>query len=296
VAITSYFRRAIKDIGNNAFVSSVTIVTISFLVLMVASLILFLENAGRIMEDWRKGVPIMAYLKSDIPDEAIDQLLNKIKDVEGVKEVRFISSRQALDILKEHLDHQGSILDNLEDNPLPDAIEIITGGGSADTSLNFQQVEALAAEIKSISAVDQIEYGQQWLERFSSIFDLFRLIGFVIGGIFVVAAVFIIANTIRLVIYTRRDELQIMRLVGAYESFIKIPFYLQGIIQAGVGALIGITILLAGYTYLVSSIQKGFLMIDVYFLSLKTCMTIIVATMLLGMLGCFVSLIQFLKD
>jgi cell division transport system permease protein len=154
----------------------------------------------------------------------------------------------------------------------------------------------LAAEIKSIPEVDQIEYGQQWLERFSSIFDLFRLIGFGTGGIFVVAAVFIIANTIRLVIYTRRDELQIMRLVGAYESFIKIPFYLQGIIQAGVGALIGITILLVAFIYLVSSIEKGFLMIDIYFLSLKTCMTIIVATMLLGMLGCFVSLIQFLKD
>jgi cell division transport system permease protein len=296
VAITSYVRRAIKDIRNNAFVSSVTIVTISFLVLMVASLILFLENADRFMEDWRKDIPIMAYLTPDIPDETIDRLLNKIKNVEGVKEVRFISSQQALDILKEHLDNQGSILDNLEGNPLPDAIEIITGDGSSDNALNFQQVEALAAEIKSISEVDQVEYGQEWLERFYSIFDLFRLIGFVIGGIFVVAAVFIIANTIRLVIYTRRDELQIMRLVGAYERFIKIPFYLQGIIQAGVGAIIGLTILLVGYKYLVSSIEKGFLMIDVYFLSLKTCMIIVVATMLLGMLGCFVSLLQFLKD
>jgi cell division transport system permease protein len=296
VAITSYVRRAIKDIRNNAFVSSVTIVTISFLVLMVASLILFLENADRFMEDWRKDIPIMAYLTPDIPDETIDRLLNKIKNVEGVKEVRFISSQQALDILKEHLDNQGSILDNLEGNPLPDAIKIITGDASTENSLNFQQVEALAAEIRNISEVDQVEYGQEWLERFYSIFDLLRLIGFVIGGIFVVAAVFIIANTIRLVIYIRRDELQIMRLVGAYERFIKIPFYLQGIIQAGVGALIGMTILLAGYKYLVSSIEKGFLMIDIYFLSLKTCMTIVVATMLLGILGCFVSLIQFLKD
>jgi cell division transport system permease protein len=107
----------------------------------------------------------------------------------------------------------------------------------------------LAAEIQSFSEVDQVEYGQQWLERFSSIFDLFRLIGFVMGGIFVVAAIFIIANTIRLVIYTRRDELQIMRLVGAYERFIKIPFYLQGIIQAGLGALIGIVILLVGFIF-----------------------------------------------
>jgi cell division transport system permease protein len=296
VAITSYVRRAIKDIRNNAFVSSVTIVTISFLVLMVASLILFLENADRFMEDWRKDIPIMAYLKSDVPDEAIDHLLNKIKNLEGVKEVRFISSQQALDILKEHLDNQGSILDNLEGNPLPDAIEIITGDSSTDYSLTFRQVEALAVKIKGNYEVDQVEYGQEWLERFSSIFDVFRLIGFVIGGIFVVAAVFIIANTIRLVIYTRRDELQIMRLVGAYERFIKIPFYLQGIIQAGVGALIGMTILLAGYKYLVFFIEKGFLMINIYFLSLKTCMTIVVATMLLGMLGCFVSLIQFLKD
>jgi cell division transport system permease protein len=295
MAMTPYIKRAVKDIINNGFVSSVTIVTVSLLVLMVTSFILFLDNAGRLMEGWRKGVSITAYLKNDTGGEEIDILLNKIKDIGGVKEVRFISRQQALDILKEHLDRQSAILDNLEDNPLPDAIEIVTGSRSLDNELTFQQVEALAIEIETYHEVDQVEYGQQWLSRFSSMFDLFRLISLIVGGIFFVAAIFIIANTIRLVIYTRRDELQVMRLVGAYDRFIKIPFYLQGIIQAGLGALIGIMILYSGYLYLSSSIEEGFI-IGIRFLSLNACVIIIFVSMLLGMLGCFVSLRQFLND
>jgi cell division transport system permease protein len=294
--MTSYVKRAITDIRDNGFVSSVTIITIGLLVLMVSTFILFLDNAGRIMEDWKKGIRIMAYLKSDITDEAIDVLMKKIQKTDGVEDARFISKQQALELLKEHMDHQGSILDNLEDNPLPNAFEIITASGSHDNALTFQQVEVLAGEIKKNSEVDQVEYGQQWLERFSTVFDLFRLVGFAMGGIFVVAAIFIIANTIRLVIYTRQDELQVMRLVGAYDKFIKIPFYLQGFIQAGLGSLIGILILYAGYVYLVFSVEKGFLMIDVYFLSLKACMIIVASSMFLGMLGCFVSLTTYLKD
>jgi len=296
MTMTLYIKRAINDIRDNGFVSSVTIITIALLVLMVSTFILFLDNAGRIMVDWEKGIRIMAYLKSDITDEALDLLMKNIQETDGVKDVRFVSKQQALDILKEQMHHQESILDNLEENPLPDAFEIITGSKSSDDALNFKQVEALAANIKTFSEVEQVEYGQQWLERFSSIFDLFRLIGFAMGGIFIVGAIFIIGNMIRLVIFTRRNELQIMRLVGAYDRFIKIPFYLQGIIQAGLGALIGIVILYAGYVYLVSSVGNGFLMIDIYFLSLKACVIIIASSMLFGMLGCFVSLTQFLKD
>lgn len=294
--MTLYLKKAIKDIGDNGFVSSVTIITIAFLVLMVSTYILFLDNAGRIMDNWRKGIRVMAYLKSGITDEVLDVLMKKIQEMDGVEEVRFISKQQALDILKEQMNQRDSILDNLEENPLPDALEIITGRGSSNIALNFNQVELLATEIKTFSEVDQVEYGQHWLERFSSVYDLFRLIGFAMGGIFIVAAIFIIANTIRLVIYTRQDELQIMRLVGAYDAFIKIPFYLQAIIQAGLGSLIGIMVLYAGYAYLASSVEKGLLMINVYFLSSKACMIIVASSMLLGMLGCFVSLKQFLTD
>ena len=294
--MTLYLKRALKDIVDNGFVSSVTMITVALLVLMISTYILFLDNAGRIMEGWRKGIRIMAYLKSGINDEALDSLMKKIQDMDGVDKVNFISKEQALEILKGQMDQRESVLDNLEENPLPDAFEIITGSGSSEIGLHFNQVESLAGEIKTFTEVDQVEYGQQWLERFSSIFDLFRLIGFAMGGILVFAAIFIVANTIRLVIYTRQDELQIMRLVGAYDSFIKIPFYLQAIIQAGLGALIGITVLYAGYGYLVSSVEKEFLMISIYFLSVRACMAIVASSMLLGMLGCFVSLKQFLTD
>ncbi len=294
--MAAYFKRALKDIKENRFISFLTIVTISLLVLMVSTFVLFVNNAERMMQSWKAGIRVMVYLKPGLPEPVRDELRKKIVELPDVKEIRFVSKEQALDILRKQMDRQAAILDDLDENPLPDAFEILIGSDSDPDLVRYDRVEILADKINRFSGVEQVEYGRQWLERFSSFFDLFRLIGFAIGGVFVFAATFIIANTIRLIVYTRQDELQIMRLVGASNRFIKTPFYLQGIVQGFLGALIGLGILYGGYSYWISSTPVWFVTMDIRFLSIKVCMIIVVSSMLLGWLGCFVSLRQFLKD
>lgn len=293
--MAAYFKRALNNIKENGFVSSVTIVTISLLVLMVSTFILFIDNAGRAMESWKASIRLMVYLEPDISDNTLEVLKVEIGDLQGVEEIRFVSKDLALDILKEQMGRQAAILEDLEENPLPDAFEVLIGSGPEQNDVNYDQIEALAATIERFSGVEQVEYGQQWLKRFSSLYDLFRLIGLAIGCIFFFAAIFIIANTIRLIVYSRQDELQILRLVGANDRFIKTPFYLQGIIQGCLGALIGLAVLYAAYGYWISSAQTWFLTADIGFLSFKVCMAIIASSMFLGWFGCFVSLRQFLK-
>jgi cell division transport system permease protein len=116
-------------------------------------------------------------------------------------------------------------------------------------------------------------------------------------GIFFMAAVFIVANTIRLVIYSRRDEIEIMRLVGAAEHFIKIPFYFQGLMQGAIGAVIGLTILLVAYWFMASNIEQETFsgLFTVRFLSPLMAGLIILLSMLVGWFGSYISLKQYLK-
>jgi cell division transport system permease protein len=115
---------------------------------------------------------------------------------------------------------------------------------------------------------------------------------------FFMAAMFIVTNTIRLMLYSRRDEIHIMRLVGATDPFIKIPFYLGGMIQAGTGSLIGLSVLLAGYHLLAVHFQQagGMNLVNLRFFSPAVCLGIILGGILVGWLGCLISLKQFMKD
>ena len=188
---------------------------------------------------------------------------------------------------------QSSILMNLNENPLPDAFEI----RMTASSQGGEKVEEIATKIESLPSIEDVEYGQKWLEQFTNIFDLFRLAGYAMGGIFFMAAVFIVANTIRLVIYTRREEIEIMRLVGASEKFIKSPFYIEGIIQGTLGGIIGIAALFITFKLISSSVEHSFKyeLLNIRFLSPEFYCGIILCSMFVGWLGCYISLKQFLK-
>jgi cell division transport system permease protein len=246
------------------------------------------------MNSWKKGINIIAYLKPDISEANLLDIKSKIQGFYGVAEVEFISKEEAMKRLREQIKRQSSLLDGLNENPLPDAFEIrLTGQAS-----NSEKIENLAVQIESLPEIDDVEYGQRWIGRFVKVFELFRLTGYAMSGLFFIAAVFIVANTIRLVIYSRREEIEIMRLVGATDRFIKVPFYIEGIIQGAIGGIIGLAALFAAFIYISTNVEHGLSsdLLHIRFFSLRLSITIILCSMLVGWLGCFISLRQFLKE
>jgi len=288
-----FFKRAIDDIFQNRFLNFVTIITISLAILIASAFILFFVNTSEIINSWKRGLRIVAYLKPHIHNDDLISLERTIQSLDGVHTLRFISKQEALDRLKAQLKHQSFLFENLSENPLPDSFEIRM---TASTG-SWQKIESLAAQIESLALIEEVEYGRRWIGRFVRIISLFRLAGYAMGAVFFVATVFIVANTIRLVIYSRREEVEIMRLVGATDHFIKMPFYIEGLIQGGLGAFIGLVMLFLSFFFISSNIEQGFPpgLVHLKFLSPKTIGGILLGSMLVGWLGCYISLKQFLK-
>lgn len=288
-----YSKRAIKDILDHRFLSVTTIITIAVSVLIAGAFALFLMNANDIMNTWKKGIRVMVYLKPDIPEIKIGELERRIQEMDGVRDVQFISKKEALQRLKNQMKRQPSLLENLKENPLPDAFEIRL----KESFQNRNRIEALAERLSSLVQVEDVEYGQIWLGRFMSIINLFRLTGYAMGGLFFLAAVFIVANTIRLVLYSRREEVEIMRLVGATDGFIKAPFYIEGLVQGALGGMIGLAVLFVIFLLVSLNVEQGLTagLFTIRFLSPGASCGILVCSMFVGWLGCYLSLKQFLS-
>lgn len=288
-----YFYKALADIRSNRFLNLITMVTIALSILMVSLCLLFFDNLGRAMDGWNQEGRAMVYLVPEFSTDMAPELESAIIRVPGVVRVDFVSKDQALTRLKTQMAGSTRFLDTLEENPLPHAFEI-----QIQTRDGFEPVAAAARQIESLDMVESVEYGRKWLARVLELFQLLRLTGYVMCVLFLLIAFFITATTVRLVFHSRQSEVEIMRLVGATDRFIKMPFYVTGLIQGAVGGIAGLLILFIAYLAVSSGISRSMgnlFHLDVRFLSVTAMGGIWVVSTFLGWFGCFLSLRQLLK-
>ncbi len=291
--LSLHLKRALQDIRQNLLLNAVTISTIALSILIVSAAVLFFLNTTDILESWRRGIRIMVYLDDELDKAQRQAIENRITTIYGVQAAEFISKETALDRLRAQMRRQSSILDGLERNPLPDAFEV----RMIPTARTWEKAEDVAGKLEALAGVADVEYGQRWVERFVTLFNLFRLTSYAMGGLFFIASVFIVGNTVRLILYSRRQEVEIMRLVGATERFILAPFYFQSMIQGALGGISGLVALLMMFMLIQSKIQAVSVtgLVTLQFLSPSLLAAIVAASTLVGWLGCHLSLKQYLK-
>jgi cell division transport system permease protein len=287
--IARHFKRALEDIVANRFVNAVTVVTVSLAVLIVSAAFLVFVNTRGILNAWQQETRIMAYLRTDA-GPAARHLKLTIEAIEGVRQARFIARDEALRDLKAQMPHQASLFENLEENPLPDAFEIELKPAAE----GWERINAIASRVGALKEIETVEYGRKWVDTLQGIMGVLRTVGVAMIGMLFIAAVSIVANTTRLVIYSRQQEVEIMRLVGAAEGFIKAPFYITGLLQGLVGGAAGLGVLFALYNAIMEHLEGGAWagVLPIRFLSGEEMAAVVASSMLVGWLGCFISLRQ----
>ncbi len=159
----------------------------------------------------------------------------------AIREVTYVSKEEALADFRKQIRGQESLLEGLKANPLPASFQL-------RIREKYQTADALAqlaASMKRMEGVEDVLYGQEWVERLTSVVEVMKILAIVIGAVLGVASLFIVANTIRLAVYARAQEIEIMRLVGATRTYIQIPLILEGTLQGGLGAALALGLLYA---------------------------------------------------
>ena len=292
-----FFAKAIDNIRNNLFINIVAVAIIAASFLIFNAFIMLFGNINSFLKTWQKGIQIEAYMKPGLGDNQIDGTMESIMTISGVEKIRYISKDEALREFTENLGTMDFIVRNLEDNPLPSSFEVTL----EDEYKNFNTLEKIAKKINNLESVSDVVYGRDWVNRFSTFIGIFRIIGIIIACFLLLATVTTVSNTIKLTVYSRKEELEVMKLLGAGNSFIRLPFFMEGLVQGFLGALMSLIILYVIYILFVSGFTSSLTLpmltnrFHMAFLSPATIVYILIGGMALGLFGSFISLGRFLR-
>jgi cell division transport system permease protein len=225
-------RRTFGVMKENGPTHVLSIGTIAISFFLFASFLLLPLNFTSFVEAWGKKVQIILYLKDGVGQERVLQLTGELQREEGIKEVRYISQRQAMESFQQDLAGYGGVLEGVEEKIFPASFEITLD----ERFRTPERIRALAARLETIKEADEVQYGGMWLERFSLFLYTLRWGVWILGGILVVIIVSVTANTVRLTLYNKKGEIEILKLIGATDTFVRLPFYLEGGLQGLLGA------------------------------------------------------------
>ena len=248
----SFIRQAWQNLTQNPWLNVITLGTIalSFLVLGLF-LVIFLNTKG-LLEEWGSRIRVTAYLGGRVDLDQARRLREQVRGLEEVQEVKYRSKEEALRILEERMPERKEWLRGLPRNPLPASLEVRLKGEYQ----NSEGVQNLVKKMRGMPGIEDLQYGSDWLEKFSAFMALLKILGLSLGGLLLLATILVISNTIRLNIFARREEIEIMRSVGATGFFIRAPFYVEGILQGFLGAFLALTMLYVFFQLFLSRVYE----------------------------------------
>lgn len=238
---------------------------------------------------------IVLFLDKDIDDSQAQTLEKVLSSSNLVVKYHHVNTEQAAEKFQNKFPDLKSIVDNLDENPFPASYEVTL----VEKDLSAKEIVSFINRMENFPGVEDIQYNREWIERMQSLSRLARAIGFFLGGILILASFFIISNVIKLNVFARRNEIEILKLVGGTNMFIRIPFLFEGIILGILGGLLSLILLFLVIEffplYLGSSLGALGELIKFRFLNLSQCLLLIVGCAVIGFFGSFSSMARFLK-
>jgi cell division transport system permease protein len=243
----SYFvSEALTSLWRSRLVNAVSVGTIAVSLFVLGAFLTVASALSGLVTRWTETVQVIVYLEDSTPDRVRESLENRLREDPAVASLELVTREEALARFRGMFRDLSSLPEDLGENPFPASLEV----SLRPERQSAAEVERLAKAFTGVPGVREIQYDLLWIERLSTGVRLVRVVGAFLGGILVLAAVFTISNVIRLTIYAREDELDIMRLVGATRAYVKGPFVTEGVIQGGLGGLVATSLLWAALAWL----------------------------------------------
>jgi len=290
---TYFFKQALRNIRDNLTVHALGLGTMTSSLLIFGIFMLLFTNVANWIHGWGNSLSFSVYLKDDISAYKRDKVDSFLRQLPGKKNLVYISKKDAMVDLKETLGGGAALLDRLSDNPLPASYEVFFDR----TQKNDSDAETIKAALAKLEGVADVQCSEEWLNNFRQIMDMVESIFFVVGGLLCLCVILIMTNTAKLTIFYRKNEIEILKLVGATDWFIKVPFLLEGIIQ---GILAGaLTLLMLGGGYLFFATKEiqffGMNSLDLVFISFGHMALLFLISVALGMIGSLIAIGRFFK-
>jgi len=296
VQLLYFLRAALGGLRKNPFVHTVATLTLAVALFSSALARHGARASTTVLESWGGEVEVTFYLREGVTAEQAQALADELRAKEG-GEPKVVTAEAALARLREELGDSVGVLEGLPTNPLPASVELRPKVNQRSAAA----LEALATRWSGRAEVEKVEYGREWIERFERLGNAAKGAGALVLLIVLVAAVVVVAATLQLAIYARREEIEIQKLVGATDSFVKAPLLVEGLFQGAFGGGLAALGLWGFSSYLGPRIGDalafvvGGNLVWPRLIDGRGVAELCVAGMVLGLVGSFVAVSRFLR-
>ncbi|MBI3494123.1 MAG: ABC transporter permease [Acidobacteria bacterium] len=284
-ALRYAFDEAVASLGRGWHSGLLSTATIALALFVLGGFLIVTANLERLGAEWSGAAEMSVYLRDDVTEAQRQSIDAALAPSRVVAAHEYVSKAEALARFKRTFGDLATAIDTLGDNPLPASFEVRLRPGPAAA----EGLESLGRRLQQVPGVVDVRYDRQWLDRLLSAVAIIRGAGLVLGSVLTFAAALTVANVVRLALYTRRDELNIMQLVGAPQVYVRGPFVMEGMLQGGIGAALALAGLAAAFLalrarYLVP-LASAINLTSVHFLPLSLCVLLVAGGMAVGCLG-----------
>lgn len=288
------FKQGIQSMWRNKSMGLASITSIAAVLMILGIVLVLILSINNVVNDTKlKFDEIEVFLEDKISREQMTKIEDTAKNVPGVVSVIYRSKEQALDLMKEDWGEDAYLLEDLETNPLPNSYIIKVE--------DIELADNLVNSIKTLDGVEEVKYYKDIIDKLLNFASYIRIGGMIIIAVLVFVSIFIISNTIKLTVTSRKREINIMKYVGATNSYIRGPFIIEGVFFGIVGALFSIVVVYFAYRYLYLNMNESFYNMFTFYLippeSIFSDITVIFLTLGagIGAMGSMLSLKKFLN-
>lgn len=236
-------REAFSNILVNRSTTLIAVATTAFTLACFGVFLLLYLNLRGVISSLQDDIQVVLYLDDNLLAQQVSTLQLRLKAEPGVASVAYVSKDQALADFQAQFPSESHLLQGLGENPLP-ASFVVTLGPQFRSS---ESIKRLAERMMDVPGVTQVQYSREWVENLATVIGYVELAAVAVGAILSVASVTIIASIIRLTLYARRDEIEILQLIGATGAFIRIPYLLEGAVLGALGGVLSLALLKGGF-------------------------------------------------